>query len=180
MSIIIIIYQNSFFSKLILILHRIMKQSYLYQIFQKMLNYGIFLYQTSYFRNYIHSNHSFFTPLFTGGIFYRMVTQLFLFVSVFLMWINRLWRGSCSEVLFSQGKEDLTRNYLRYLSTFLFVSLVIYSLINLLWGSGFTRTQMLPLLVVIFLVFGLSQPHGKTSEYLSNSVILRWIQKIYL
>lgn len=171
---------HSIVTKWILLLGRILTQSYFYMISQKVLAYMLMLYRNSFFWHYLHSNQSFFTSLFSEGIFFRAISQLFLFVSLFLTWISRLWKDSCSDILFSQGKGELTRNYLRYLSSFLFVALVIYSLINLLWGSGFTRAQMLPLLMVIILLFILSQLQGKASEYLSNSVILQWIQKIYL
>jgi hypothetical protein len=174
------IFSQSLLYRGFLVLNKIFKQSYLYLIPKKTVDYVGKLYQESYTHHYFHTNRSFFTPLFRNGLFVQLITQLFVFTGFFITLIGQLWSGSCTEKLWDEFKADCSSNYLRYLSTFLFVSVIIYSIITIISGSGYTRGQMLTLVGVVFILFGFTQLKGKTNEYLTNSVIIQWIQKIYL
>lgn len=156
------------------------KQSYVYRIPCQLNDYILTIYSESYVNQYFHSNQSFFTSLFQNGIFYQLINQLFIFTAFCLSLLTSLWHHSCTENVWKHMIVDLDNNYLRFLSTFLFVTVVIFSLLNLFWGSGFDRETMLLILLVAFILFSFSHLIGKTNQYLSHSVMIRWIQKIYL
>jgi hypothetical protein len=175
-----LIITSSLSYQIYLVLERYFKNSLLYRIPFTFVDYVIFLYKNSFVNHYFHTKHSFFAPLFSGGIFYNLVNQIFFLLSLVLSILTKLWRGTWSARICKHFQEDLAVNYIGYVSTFLFTSLLIYSFLNLLFGRGYSRSQMLVLLSIIFLLFGLSQIKERSSEYFRNSVIIQWIKKIYL
>ena len=180
MNYLFFVFSQSFIYKVIVYLAAIFKHSYIYKIPNQAVNYISFVYSDSYVNQFFRSNHSFFTPLFANGIFYKLIALLFKVTGLFLILVTSLWNGSCTENIWNHLREDCSNNYIRYLSAFLFLSLITFTLLTLLWGSGYTRDQFLPFVVIIFIFFSLSQLKGKTNEYLANSVIVQWIKKIYL
>ena len=179
MRMIAIAYQNSFFGTIFRLLDFWFKQSYLYKIPTFISDYITFLYNNSYFKQYIHSNDSFFSNFFKNGLFYFLTFQLFVFMTWIISIFTTLTKGTYSEKIANQFWLDANENIISYGSSFLLMSLGMNSLLQFWFGSGFTRSQMLVLFPLIFLLYILSQLKGKAEDFWSNSVLIKWIQNIY-
>ena len=171
---------NSIAMKGYSILEKWFMESFLYKIPCWIIGYVYPLYTQSNFKKYFNSQNSLLTSLYSHGIFYHLVSWLFLFINGCLNILNRLLNGSLTEKIGKLSLEDLKQNYLSYGSTFLFTALICYSLMSLLFGAGFTRSNMLLLIFSIFFLYGLSRLKGRIDDYISSSVIIKWIEKLYL
>lgn len=174
-----IAYQNSLSRMVFERLDFWFKQSYLYKIPTLISEYIIFLYHNSFFKKYIHSNHSFFSYFFKEGMFYFLISQLFVFMNWILTVFTNFTKGSYSEKITHLLRLDANENIISFGSSFLFSALGTFFLLQLIFGSGYNRSQMLVMFPLIFLLYFLSQLKGKAEDYWSNSVLLKWIQNIY-
>jgi len=174
------IYSNSLSNCILLTLERWFTNSILYKVFARILCFIKKQYQESRFRRFFLTRDSFFSVWFREGFFVHIISAGFLL----LHWIFRMGRitynDSFLQVFCKQSGADVSQNWLRYTASFLYSSFIVYIILCLFFGSGFTRNEMMILIFVIFLWFVLSQLQGDSNKYLENSVILKWIQKIYL
>ena len=93
-------------------------------------------------------------------------------------WINRmmnlLFRGSLVERLVQSIREDGQTNPVRYLASLFFSGFVIWVMLILLFGSGFSKPEMTVILLIAFLTWFLSLLDINTVQAFRNSRFVRW------
>lgn len=175
-----LIYTNSLTNKFLSALMKWFYQSMIYKIISVIVDFSNKQYQKSQFKHFFLTRNSFFSSWFRGGIFEKFILISFGLIHWILDFCRLAYQDSFLQIFVQYSKKDLTQNWLKYSASILYSSFVMYALLTLFFGSGFTRSEMVNLILVVFLLFGLSQIQGDSNKFLENSVILRWIQKIYL
>ncbi|MCE5223312.1 hypothetical protein LLG10_03870 [bacterium] len=114
----------------------------------------------------------------------RAIRQSYLIANVVLLifklmaWINRmmnlLFRGSLVEKLLKSIREDSQTNPVRYLASLFFSGFVIWAMLILLFGSGFSKPEVTVILLIAFLTWFLSLLDINTVQAFRNSCFIRW------
>lgn len=157
----------------------IFKQSYLFLIPKLLFDLIANLYQTSQVNHYFHTNQLIFSSFYRDGIVDQFIKLLFHFLEGIISLLKKAWKGSVSEKVLQSIIRDLCYNYFRFLSTFLLTAFIVYSVLNLLFGSGFTKDQVFIILSVVLVTFCLSNLEEDSKGFLENSEIIKWFQRIY-
>ncbi|MCK5849008.1 MAG: hypothetical protein KAH01_07435 [Caldisericia bacterium] len=109
----------------------------------------------------------------------EIVNILFRVVRIFTSTVERLTKNSYSEDLSKSVKNDLNENGISVVSSILFSFLVVYLLLELFFGNGFSRQVALTMFLVCVCLFVFSFFLIPPKRVLSESRLWKWIREIF-
>lgn len=174
------IYHNSFTFYLFDKTYSIIKESFTAKVF--LIIYYEFSKSFSFsFTKQIFSSESnllndFFSDTFLiltfKNIIFKSTQALFSFSKNFL-------KDSISQKAFNLIRKDLTFNFFRYASFFFVCWIMMYVILELIFGRGFTRLEMLFYILLVIFLFPLTGVSVSTDKILKNSYIIKWIENLF-
>jgi len=143
----------------------------------------VFVLNTSLQSNTFHffqTNRYEMSEAFRGSFFVNGVIRL---VFCLFGWINRLiksiFEDSLTERFVFSVQRDCVTNPVKYFCSFFFAGFVIWVMLMLLYGGGFSKTEMSVVLITAFLTWFLSLLDINTVDAFTNSQFVKWFRSWY-
>jgi len=92
---------------------------------------------------------------------------------------KNLLKDSLIEDSLSSIRRDLSTNFLKYISFFFLCWIMIYVILELIFGAGFTKFKMLFYIFLVIILFVFTKIEVSTEKILKNSIILKWIKELF-
>jgi len=167
---------HSWVGKLLLLANRWWVHSWIFRIGKAVWHFLQHTFLHSKLNAYFQSNQLCISKVFRRSF---LIHYLILLIFQLLAWINRminlLFRGSLVEKLIKSIWKDSQTNPVRYLSSLFFSGFVIWVMLTLLFGSGFSKPEMTVILLIAFLTWFLSLLNINTVQAFRNSHFIRWL-----
>jgi len=107
-------------------------------------------------------------------ILHGVTTFLFQVVHGIQCWIDRIFADSWLHKNIQSIQIDLRTNPIRYISSLIFSGLVLWVILTLVVGSGFSKSESMAILFTAFLTWFLSYLETNSFEIIRNSRLIQW------
>lgn len=174
------IFHNSYIYFIISKICVVLKESITAKIFILIYNTFINAFNVSFTKQLFLTENSSFINFFNNSFltnFFKNV--IFKLVKVLILFFDSLFDGSFSQKVFNSLKRDLSFNSFKYTSIFLLCWTMVYVILELIFGAGFTREEMLLYILIVVFLFALSGLEIKTDKILKSSIIIKWIENLF-
>lgn len=168
-------YSNSWIGKLFQIINRWWISSQVFKIGSGILNTSRSVFIRSWIFSYFQSNQLGISREIRKSY---IIQNLTLRIFILFGWLNKLLKSlftnSLTDKILVSVKKDIRVNPVRYFSSFFFSGFVIWVILMLLFGSGFSRPEMAIILMGAFLTWFLSLLEINTLKAVYDSRLLQW------
>lgn len=174
------IYHNSFIFYLFDKTHSIIKESFTAKVF--LLIYYEFSKSFSIsFTKQVFSTETNFLNNFFSDTFLVLTFKNIVFktTQALVSFFKNFFKDSISQKIFDFIRKDLTFNFFRYVSFFFVCWIMMYVILELIFGRGFTRLEILFYILLVIFLFPLTGVSVSTDKILKNSYIIKWIENLF-
>lgn len=175
------IYRNSFFFSLVIRKpYEIILSSFTYKILNKLFKVFANAFNLSLTKRLFLTDEGFFDRFFNNSFIEIATRKLFFgLTEVIINFTKNLFSNSLIQTGFSSIKKDLDKNVIKYASFFFLCWIIVYAILELIIGSGFTKSEMLVyiFLVIILLIF--TRIEIGTDKIIKRSFIIKWIKELF-
>jgi ABC-type multidrug transport system fused ATPase/permease subunit len=125
--------------------------------------------------NRYEMSEAFRKSFFVNGVI-RLVFCLFGWIN---RWMKSIFEDSLAERFVFSVQRDCATNPVKYFCSFFFAGFVIWVMLMLLFGGGFSKTEMSVVLITAFLTWFFSLLDINTVDAFANSQFVKWFRSWY-
>lgn len=168
-------WKYSWIGKLLTILLRWWDFSLTSRVIQVITNFLKIVWSNSSVVRYFRTNQTGLSGVFRKSwILNGVTTFLFQVVHKIQCLIHNIFADSWLHKNVQSVQTDLRTNPIRYISSLIFSGLVLWVILTLVVGSGFSKSESMAILFTAFLTWFLSYLETDSFEIIRNSRLIQW------
>lgn len=168
-------WKNSWIGKLLAILLRWWELSLTSRVIQVITNFVKIIWSNSSVVRYFRTNQTGLSAIFRKSwILNRLTASFFQVMQGIQRWIHKIFTDSWFQKNIQSIQHDLRINPIRYISSLIFSGLVLWVILTLVAGSGFSKSESMAILFISFITWFLSYLETDSFEIIRNSRLIQW------
>lgn len=170
-----IVWQQSWVGKVYAILLHWWRFSCIFHRYQSLVDFIQLIWRNSLVIRYFQTNQIVCLTIFRKSwIVSTLPLSLFQITHWIYRWKEKIFSNSLTDKGVKSIQSDMQTNPIRYISSLVFSGLVFWVILTLVFGSGFSRPEMMVILLVAFLTWFCSYLETPSFEVIKNSRLIQW------
>jgi len=177
LNLIIVIYNESMLSKITDKLYLFLKNSFTLKFFNITNDVISSAYINSSFKSFFEKENCSINDLFKNAfILLFLKEKLMNTINKLIYFLKLLFINSVIVNLFKELSRDICNNTIRYSCYILFCWLTLYSILKIILGTGFLKSEVEIIIILSILFFIFTRSEINLKEMLEDSFFIKWIK----